>query len=399
MSVIWQTPGETTINRGLNSLALEVKIIVSAFLFIGGIHLCLILIAFSQYGDIDENWTERFKRIIHPASMVQVHKPATVAAGAALPRSIAVPPQQQESHRHAIETNRPSQPSSTSSIPTVVIDPGTPTPSSSQPRNSNNHTSSIKLPEAASQFPRHAGPSVPATTPEETTVPSSQQQDLPGHNTGGHQPSQPPSAEPHPMENTAAPPSNSSSLPPQPPDNSYPGNRFVPQFATPSHQYNYPTAPAAVSSARGPARSDNVLPPFASTPYYVNYPTAPVGVLSEREPARSDVLPPFASTPYYVNYPMAPAEAGRSRSRSRSINSLLPPFTSPGSSPWPSSSAQYTSVPQYTNTPLFASPQRYASGVPPALPVGRSALGYEPSSMYASTLDVQTSHRSPGSSP
>ncbi|KAF8339454.1 hypothetical protein F5887DRAFT_1284425 [Amanita rubescens] len=297
------------------------------------------------------------------------------------------------SHHRTIETHRPSQPSNTSSIPTVVIEP---TPSSSQLRNPNSFSGSIKSPEAASQFSRHAGPSVPAvTTPEETTVPSSaQQQDL-HHNTGAHQLSQPPSAEPHPTANTAAPVSKSSSLPS--PDKSYPGNPFRPQFTTSSPQYKYSTAPAASS-----ARFNNVLPPFVSMPYYVNHPTAPVVASSEREPARSDALPPFTSPPYYVNDPTTPAEAGRSGSRS--INSLLPPFTSPESSAWPESSAQYTSIPEYTNAPFSAPPQSYASGIPPAPPEVGLAPGYAstsyttrstsyPSTPYRPTPDASTRRR------
>ena len=295
MSVIWQTSGKTTNNRGLTFVALEVKIIVSAFLFIGGIHLCLILMAFYQYGDIEENWTERFKRIIRPASMVQVQKSGSVATvGGALSRLTAVPPQQRQSHHHSMETRGPSQPSNSPPVPGVTIVPGTP-------------------------------------APPETNVASSQQQDLLGRDTRSHQTSQPQDAEPHPTANAAAPPSNRSSLPPQPPNDSYPGSRFVPQFSRSStapaqsdnvlptiastpYYVNYPTGPVAATSERGPAQSDNVLPTFASTPYYVNYPIVPVAASSERGPAPSDVPPPSVSTPYYVNYPTTPAELGPSRS-------------------------------------------------------------------------------------
>ena len=168
MSVIWQTAGETTNVRGLSSVAFEVKIVVSAFLFIGGIHLCLILIAFSQYGNIDQNWTERLKRIV-----------STV---------------QEEADDHSIDSDRSSQSSNTRSsspIPAVDIDPGTP-----------------------------ASPS--------------QKRDLPDYNTGAHQPSQHPSAKPHSAANAAASTFDSPLIPPQPPYDLYPGNRLVPQFSASS---------------------------------------------------------------------------------------------------------------------------------------------------------------------
>ncbi|KAF8326713.1 hypothetical protein F5887DRAFT_1084361 [Amanita rubescens] len=353
MSTIWQASGETTDGRGLNSVALEVKIIVSAFLFMGGIHLCLVLIGFSQYDDNDENWTERFKRLIRPASTVRLHKPSSVAAASA-----ALPPQHQESHRHGIEIHPPSQPSNAPSIPFANIDPATPAPSS-QPRNSNN-------------LRRRSVPAM--TTAEETTVPSSQQQNLPGRNTTrAHQHSQPQSGE-HPVANPAAPPSNSSSLSPQAPDNSYPGNRFV-RFAASTELISPQSAPLSTSSAasspRGPARSN-----------VVNYPTTPAGGRSRSHSINSP-LPPFTSR------------------ESASALSPISPFTSPPSSL--GASAPYTSVPQHTNTPFISSQQSYASGALPTSPTppigGLARYGsssYKPRPYISSYM--QTSHRTQASS-
>ncbi len=68
ISVIWQTSAQPTNAHSLTPLSFDVKIITSAFLFIGFLHLCLILITFSQYGDIDEAWSERFKHITQGAA-------------------------------------------------------------------------------------------------------------------------------------------------------------------------------------------------------------------------------------------------------------------------------------------------------------------------------------------
>ncbi|PFH49834.1 hypothetical protein AMATHDRAFT_97707, partial [Amanita thiersii Skay4041] len=57
MAVIWQTASHTTNLRGLGSIPLSVQVAISAFLFVGGIYLCLVLNTFARYDDIlDKTW-------------------------------------------------------------------------------------------------------------------------------------------------------------------------------------------------------------------------------------------------------------------------------------------------------------------------------------------------------
>lgn len=81
MSVIWQASHQTTNTYdGLQiHLSLEVQIIISTFFFIGVIHLCLILVTFARYGDIDETWgqwLESLRSAVVPSPTSQGPMPA-----------------------------------------------------------------------------------------------------------------------------------------------------------------------------------------------------------------------------------------------------------------------------------------------------------------------------------